>query len=123
MTLRRVGPQREVELGEAATEPVLAQHIGKVHRTVVAAGYDRGMTAGRRIVALVSTALVPVLLLLVVLGVDVWIYRDAKRCVDEGTPVVLRIGGFVVDTPAMWFVSCLVLWVVFFPLYLVSRAG
>jgi hypothetical protein len=74
-------------------------------------------------VALVSTALVPVLLLLVVLAVDLWVYRDAKRCVDEGAPVALRIGGVVVDTPLMWFVGCLVLWVVFFPLYLVSRAG
>lgn len=71
----------------------------------------------------VSAAFVPVLVILAILAIDLWVYADAKRCADEGTPVVLRLGAFVVQTPAMWFVGCLVLWIVFFPLYVVSRAG
>ncbi len=66
--------------------------------------------------------LVPVLVVLVILAVDLWVYADAKRCADEGAPVVLRAGAFAVDTPAAWFVACLVLWVIFFPLYVASRA-
>ena len=66
--------------------------------------------------------LVPVLVVLVILAVDLWVYADAKRCADEGAPVALRVGAFAVDTPAAWFVACLVLWVIFFPLYVASRA-
>ena len=64
----------------------------------------------------------PALVVLVVLLLNLWVYRDAKRCADEGAPVVLRMGGFVVATPAMWLLGCLVLWIFFFPLYVVSRS-
>ena len=56
-------------------------------------------------------------------AIDVWLYLDAKRCAEEGAPLVLRVGAFVVDTPATWFAGCLLMWIVFFPLYLMSRAG
>ena len=72
---------------------------------------------------IVSAALVPVIVLAVVLAIDAWVYQDAKRSTNEGAPVVLRLGAFVVDTPAAWFVACLVLWIIFFPPYIVSRAG
>jgi len=42
---------------------------------------------------------------------------------DQGAPVVVRIGAFVLETPETWFVGCLILWIIFFPLYMVSRAG
>jgi hypothetical protein len=71
----------------------------------------------------VSALLIPVLVVLVILAIDLWVYVDAKRCADEGAPVVLRVGAFVVDTPATWFLGCLVLWIIFFPLYIASRAG
>jgi hypothetical protein len=58
-----------------------------------------------------------------ILGIDLWVYADAKRCAEAGAPVVFRMGTVVVDTPVMWFLSCLVLWVVAFPIYLVSRSG
>jgi hypothetical protein len=70
-----------------------------------------------------AAALVPVVVLLVILAVDVWVYADAQQRAGQGTPVVVRIGGFVLKTPLTWFIGCLILWIVFFPLYMVSRAG
>jgi uncharacterized membrane protein YwaF len=67
-------------------------------------------------------ALVPLLVLLVTLAVDLWAYADAKRHADQGAPVVVRIGAFVLVTPETWFVGCLILWIIF-PLYTESRAG
>lgn len=52
---------------------------------------------------------------------DVWVYIDARRWAADGSPVFLKIGGFSVDTPVAWLACCVVLWIVFFPLYLVSR--
>jgi hypothetical protein len=70
-----------------------------------------------------SAQFASVLVIAVVLASDLWVYADAKRCVEEGAPVVLRIGTFVLDTPVRWFLSCLILWVAAFPGYLVSRRG
>jgi hypothetical protein len=67
-------------------------------------------------------ALGPVLVLLVILAIDMWVYADAKQRADQGAPVVVRIGAFVLETPQTWFVGCLILWIIFFPLYMVSRA-
>jgi hypothetical protein len=44
-------------------------------------------------------ALVPVLVLLVILAIDLWVNADAKQRADQGAPVVLRIGAFVLETP------------------------
>ena len=68
-------------------------------------------------------ALGPVLVQLVILAIDMWVYADAKQRADQGAPVVVRIGAFVLETPQTWFVGCLILWIIFFPLYMVSRAG
>jgi hypothetical protein len=70
----------------------------------------------------VSPALVPVFVVAVILAIDLWVYLDAKRQVARGAPVEFRIGALVIDTPAIWFLGCLVLWIIFFPIYLVSRA-
>ena len=40
-----------------------------------------------------------------------------------GQPVLLWSGSLRVETPAAWAAVCLVLWVVFFPLYLRARQG
>jgi hypothetical protein len=69
----------------------------------------------------VSPALVPFLAIVVIVAIDLWVYLDAKRHVEHGAPVELTIGALVVDTPAAWFLACLILWVIFLPLYLVSR--
>jgi hypothetical protein len=65
-----------------------------------------------------ATALVPVLVMLVVLAADAWVYADARERVKRGNPVAFSYGSLVVDTPKAWFLGCLILWVVFFPLYL-----
>jgi hypothetical protein len=67
------------------------------------------------------TALVPTLYLLVVLATDAWVYADARAQTERGTSVVLTFGRLAVDTPAAWVLWCLLLWVVFFPLYLTAR--
>jgi hypothetical protein len=68
-----------------------------------------------------ATALAPVLVVVVIVAIDLWVYADAKRYADHGTPVVFRAGNFVVDTPATWFVGCLILGLIFFPLYIANR--
>lgn len=68
-----------------------------------------------------AATLTPVVVLLAVLATDLWVYADARRCAEEGSLVVLRVGSFVVATPALWFAGCVVLWIIFFPAYLVSR--
>jgi cytochrome c oxidase assembly factor CtaG len=69
-----------------------------------------------------NTALVPILVLLVVLATDIWVYTDAEAHDKRGTPVVVSIGSLVVDTPAAWFLGCLLLWILFFPLYIRRRS-
>jgi hypothetical protein len=68
-----------------------------------------------------STAWLPILVLLAVLFVDAWVYGDARAHAERGTPVVFSSGTFRVDTPAAWFLGCLLLWIVFFPLYITRR--
>lgn len=62
------------------------------------------------------------LALVVVVGTDLWVYFDAQRIAGAGTPVFFRLGTFTIDTPLGWFLGCVVLWVVFFPTYIVSRS-
>ena len=64
--------------------------------------------------------LVSILVLLVVLAIDVWVYADAKERLRRGDPVSVSLGSFRVETPEAWFLGCLILWVVFFPLYLTA---
>ena len=67
------------------------------------------------------TALVPILVLLAVLATDGWVYADAKAQDERGTPVVFSSGTFKMETPAAWFFGCLLLWILFFPLYITRR--
>jgi hypothetical protein len=67
------------------------------------------------------TALVPILVLLALLATDLWVYADAKARSERGTPVVFSVGSLKLDTPASWFAGCLLLWILFFPLYITSR--
>ncbi|MFU8870988.1 hypothetical protein [Micromonospora sp. SL4-19] len=67
-------------------------------------------------------ALAPILVLLVVLALDVWVYTDARQRLRQGDPVSVSLGSFRMRTPEAWFLGCLILWVVFFPLYL-SASG
>ncbi len=66
-------------------------------------------------------ALAPLLVLVVVLATDAWVYMDATAQENRGTPVIFSFGSFVVETPAAWFLASLVMWIVFFPIYLAGR--
>jgi hypothetical protein len=66
-------------------------------------------------------AALPLLLLLVLIAIALWIYSDAKARSKRGDPVIFSTDSFTVETPAAWFVGCLVFSVVFIPLYLRSR--
>ncbi|MCP3784699.1 hypothetical protein NLX85_15110 [Micromonospora sp. A3M-1-15] len=69
---------------------------------------------------LLSTALVSILVLLVALGTDVWVYTDARDRQRSGNPVSVSLGSIRVGSPEAWFLGCLILWVVFVPLYLTA---
>lgn len=66
-------------------------------------------------------AAIPLLVLAALLAACTWVYSDARALEGAGTPVVLEIGSFRVDTPQAWAAGCLVLAVVFIPLYLSAR--
>jgi hypothetical protein len=66
-------------------------------------------------------AAAPLLLLVIVLATDAWVYADAKRLARHGTPVRFSSPYVSIETPEGWLVGCLVLWVFFFPLYIAGR--
>ena len=68
-----------------------------------------------------DSALAPILVLLLVVATDLWVYADARAHRERGTPVVFSAGSLNVDTPVAWFLGCLLLWVLFFPLYITRR--
>lgn len=57
----------------------------------------------------------------VVVCVDLCVFADARRWERRGTPVVFRYGSLAVGTPEAWAVGCLLLFVIFVPLYAVAR--
>jgi hypothetical protein len=65
----------------------------------------------------------PLALLVLVVILDVWVYVDAHHRSEARRPVVASIGTVVLETPAAWLLACLVLWVLFFPMYLVARSN
>ncbi|MBU2670568.1 hypothetical protein KOI35_44420 [Actinoplanes bogorensis] len=54
------------------------------------------------------------------LTVDVWVYRDAQTRQSRGDTPTVSLGSLRIETPAAWFLGCLILWVVFVPLYLTA---
>jgi hypothetical protein len=65
--------------------------------------------------------LVPIVVALVIAGTALWVYSDAKTRAVQGDPVITSVGLTQLDSPEIWAVVCLVLWVFAFPLYLRSR--
>ncbi len=68
-------------------------------------------------------ALASLLVVLLVLSLDSWVYADARQREAARRPVVFRAGSLVIDSPMAWFLGCLLLFVVFLPLYITSRRG
>lgn len=66
-------------------------------------------------------SLIVLLPLLVLIATDTWVYVDARAQCDRGSSVVLSIGSLRIEAPGEWVVACTIVWVLFFPLYLVGR--
>jgi hypothetical protein len=60
--------------------------------------------------------------LLVVVLADAWVFLDATARAGRARPVVATIGNLTLETPTVWLLGCVVLWVLFFPMYLVARS-
>jgi hypothetical protein len=69
-----------------------------------------------------AAPLLPLIVVLVIATVDAWIYNDAPAHRDRGRSVVVTIGSATIDEPESWLAACLVLSIVFIPLYFVARA-
>jgi hypothetical protein len=63
----------------------------------------------------------PIAFLVVVLVSDAWVYSDATAHSKRGEPVAASLGPLELTTPGAWLVACLLLWIVFVPLYVASR--
>jgi hypothetical protein len=81
----------------------------------VTSGSDTAVAIGTS-----GIALVPIVVLVVLLALDGWVYADAQERLRRGKRVSVSLGSFRVETPQAWFLGCLILWVVFFPLYLTA---
>lgn len=68
-----------------------------------------------------ATALAPIIVVLVILTVAIWVYKDPGARRDSGQTVVVTIGSITIDTPEAWLAGCVVLSVLCIPLYLVAR--
>ena len=71
-------------------------------------------------IALSPALLVPIAFVLFVLASDAWVYADARGRAHRGERVSVAIGTLRVETPEAWFLGCLVLYVIFMPLYLTA---
>jgi hypothetical protein len=69
----------------------------------------------------VVTQLLPIVLVMGLATSDLWVYLDDKKQCEQGSPVVFATRSFRVETPVAWLVGCLLLWLAFFPIYLVAR--
>ncbi|MDQ1427637.1 MAG: hypothetical protein QOK39_1113 [Acidimicrobiaceae bacterium] len=65
--------------------------------------------------------LVPIIVVLALIGTDLWVYTDARERSDQGEPVAFSVGSIQLNSPRVWAVVCLFAWVLCFPLYLASR--
>ena len=62
-----------------------------------------------------------VTVLVVVAGLDLWVYHDARARQGTRREVTATLGSMRIDRPEVWTVCCLLLFFFFFPLYLVAR--
>jgi hypothetical protein len=64
---------------------------------------------------------IPLVVVLVLAGSSLWVYRDATSRVDRRDPVTFTVGTVEVAMPAAWAAGRLCLWPFFMPLYLTCR--
>ena len=64
------------------------------------------------------------LLVVMALGAtSLWVLEDARSRVQLDRPVVARFGDLTIDRPEVWAALCLLVVVLFLPLYLVARSA
>ena len=64
----------------------------------------------------------PVFAVLPFLASDLWVFEDARKRALAGRPVALQAGPVRITSPMTWFLACLLLWIVFFPFYVMTRS-
>jgi hypothetical protein len=104
---------RERQFGSSGTRP---------DRDAIGITFFPVVQTSQGTVSLSSSSMLPLLILFVLVATDLWVYLDAKVRAQRGTPVVFTLGNFEVHTPTQWFIGCLLLWIVAFPLYLAGRS-
>jgi hypothetical protein len=70
----------------------------------------------------IRLAVAVAVVLIILMAGAAWVYLDAKEQAQRGNPVVFSVNSFQLSTPVKWFVCCLLLGELFFPLYLDSRS-
>jgi hypothetical protein len=68
-----------------------------------------------------ASLVVTLVLMVAILASDFWIYVDATAHEERGRPVIARVGALEVARPQMWLTAVVIVWVLFFPLYIVAR--
>jgi len=67
--------------------------------------------------------LLPGVVVVAIVAVASGIYADAKAHTDRGRPIVFQIGPMQIDSPAAWFTACLLVCVLFVPIYITLSKG
>jgi hypothetical protein len=67
------------------------------------------------------TVWTPLVVAAVILCADLWVLIDARGWSRQGTPVVFHFGPLTIATPEAWGLACLLLFVIFVPIYAVAR--
>lgn len=62
-----------------------------------------------------------VVVVLGVVALSLWVLGDARTRLAQRRPVVATLGPLTVDRPEAWAALCLLVVVLFLPLYLVAR--
>lgn len=65
----------------------------------------------------------PLLLVMIVGATSLWVLADARSRVKVDRPVTVTFGSVTVDRPEVWATLCLLVVVLFLPLYLVARSA
>jgi len=68
-----------------------------------------------------TAGLMAVFLASALFAAAVWVYSDAKTHAGRGRSIAVSVGTLRLDTPAAWFLACLLLGEFFIPMYVDSR--
>jgi hypothetical protein len=69
-----------------------------------------------------NVLLIPLVVMCLLGACALWVLRDARVRARHGQPVGLYVGNLQLDEPEAWALACLLMWILFFPLYLKARS-